>query len=790
MLSREGIWHRISSSRLWPLAWALVPACALPWVLPEDWSGVLPLWSQVAGWLLMGCCLLLAHYRLGRGPALAVLVGWLTLLGMAREARREAALPQGLVEVVGALDEPWLLQGERRTGHLTVAEPSWLAGVGLPLSLPREGVDPPEPGATVRFRGEWVRVEPAPAFLGERPLWRARSSGRARRVHLRSALLMEVLAAPRPPPLLRFRLLIQRRFEALGLPPAARDLWGALALGLPPARDEVFSAFSESGTIHTLVVSGLQVTLVMVLALWIWGRLLGRGGPWAAALSGVLYALVVGLSAPVWRGLLMGLAWILGRQTGWKLSPVLTLHGALLAWLLTHPSAGSDPGFLLSWWALLSLLWGAEPLAGLFSPLLGRLAMPLTGVLAPWLATLPLLALFHGCIPLYGVVANILILPLVVLLTPLCLGLLVLPVPRLVPAVAAVLGWTGEHLVPCFARVVPVATGHLWPWLLLCLGWILLAHRQATLRRTRALAVGLAGGTLGLLALGGTGRAPRCLSLESVEVGQGDALILRVPGGGATVVDTGGSPWSARRLVRVLSRRGVREPVHLLLTHPHGDHAGGASTLMRLWPMASLRGSALGHPEPWSSYLPELPHAFGLLRGAKWKRGEADFSVRWPPCPLVVPDANMMSAVLRVRWRDRELWLMGDALAIQEGDLLDLGDPGEAQRHRLLKPGHHGGAGASSPRWVAALGPELALVTAGRRNPFGHPDREALDHLAAVGCQVMVTGAHRGFRIEALPGGWQVEGGDGTRAWVSLRPSPGPSPRSAGSSAPRSSQDP
>lgn len=142
----------------------------------------------------------------------------------------------------------------------------------------------------------------------------------------------------------------------------------------------------------------------------------------------------------------------------------MTLHGALLLWLVWHPASGCDPGFLLAWWALLGLVWGAEPLAGLSGPLLGRWALPFSRFLAPWLSTLPLLALLHGGAPLWGVAANLLVLPLVTFLTPVCLGLTLVPVPGVVPALGRLLAWTGERLVPRFAGIVPLGTGWLWPW--------------------------------------------------------------------------------------------------------------------------------------------------------------------------------------------------------------------------------------------------------------------------------------------------------------------------------------
>ena len=243
-------------------------------------------------------------------------------------------------------------------------------------------------------------------------------------------------------------------------------------------------------------------------------RLRLRGVSAGAIAAGLLYSALVGFSAPVWRGLFMGVAWAVGRSSGWKLPPVAGLHLALLLWLLGHPADGAEPGFLLAWWALLGLLWGAEPLAGLLSPLLGRLALPFARLAAPWLSTLPLLALLHGGAPWWGILANLLVLPLVAFLTPLCLALILLPLPGLTQGAAAILGWMGDRLVPALTGIAPLATGLLWPWLLLALGWLALAHRQGLLRRTRALTAGLVATSLGLLAFRGTGRAPDTLSLR------------------------------------------------------------------------------------------------------------------------------------------------------------------------------------------------------------------------------------------------------------------------------------
>jgi competence protein ComEC len=727
-------------------------------------------WLHLGGgvWLLS---LLLVRSRRWMVVPLAVSLAGFTLLGLARKARWETALPTGFQALEGRITAPWSLQGERLRSQIDLSAPDSMQGLSVPLLVPADGeLVPPEPGTPVRLRAEMRPVRPAPIFLAERPLWRARSDESPRRIHLTSAQLMEVIGPARPSLLLRLQSYARSRFEALPLGPTAKDLWGALALGIPPADEAHFSVFAESGTIHILVVSGLQVTLVMAAVEALWRRLRARGAAMGSVAAGLLYSALVGFSAPVWRGLFMGVAWAIGRGSGWKLPPVAGLHLALLIWLLGHPAAGVEPGFLLAWWALLGVFWGAEPLAGLLSPLLGRLALPFGRLAAPWLSTMPLLALLHGGAPWWGILANLLVLPLVAFLTPLCLVLILLPLPGLTQSAAWVLTWMGDRLVPALTGIAPLGTGILWPWLLLALGWLALAHLQGSLKRTRTLTVGLVLTSMGFLVFRGTGRRPDTLSLEAVDIGQGDALLLRVPDGDATLIDTGLGPWTGRRLARVLSRRGVREPIHLLITHPHGDHAGGWATLSRLWPMSTTSVPVTADEEdPWLPYRPAAgADPSGLLRGDTWTRGEASFSVRWPARAFALPDANMVSTVLRVTWRDRELWLMGDALAIQERDLLDLGEPG-AFAHRLLKAGHHGSRNASDPVWVAALKPELVIIPAGFRNPFEHPHPETLETFRHEGLTPWVTGSSCGIRASAVTDGWGIETGDGTVAFTPFR---------------------
>src|SRR5512133_2096398 len=123
MLSRSSLWQRLSGASLWPVAWALAAACAVPWLVPERWDGGnAGRWVALGGlaWLLT---LPLLRFRRWSVVPLALGLAGFTFLGLARKAQWERALPSGFQALEGRIDAPWTLQGERLRSRLEVATP-------------------------------------------------------------------------------------------------------------------------------------------------------------------------------------------------------------------------------------------------------------------------------------------------------------------------------------------------------------------------------------------------------------------------------------------------------------------------------------------------------------------------------------------------------------------------------------------------------------------------------------------------------------------------------------------
>jgi competence protein ComEC len=285
------------------------------------------------------------------------------------------------------------------------------------------------------------------------------------------------------------------------------------------------------------------------------------------------------------------------------------------------------------------------------------------------------------------------------------------------------------------------------------LGVMLVSPRR--LVRTVAALVFLAAlaTTAGVLPHGAqTSAAVPGLRLTMFDVGQAEALL--VESGGATMqVDAGGAPFGsggfdigARVLAPALWARGVRRIDTLLTTHGDPDHVGGAERLIGDFAPRSLwEGIEVPRHEPT-----RLLRAAASAAGARLERRRAGESFAWGRARVRVmhppePDwerpriRNDDSVVLEIATGDVALLLTGDITGDVERQIAPLLTPA---RIRVLKVAHHGSRTSTSQALLDAWRPQIALISAGRGNTFGHPAPEVLRRLAASGARIYRTDLH------------------------------------------------
>lgn len=238
--------------------------------------------------------------------------------------------------------------------------------------------------------------------------------------------------------------------------------------------------------------------------------------------------------------------------------------------------------------------------------------------------------------------------------------------------------------------------------------------------------------------------APTCFEARFLDVGQGDAIVLRTGDGAVLVVDAGPSE-AAARVVEAVRAAGGAPPV-VVFTHPHADHVGGARALVEAVHAARILDPGFAFASRVYRRLLEAIVAQGpalerARRGDHFTLGaRVTVQVLAPAEPLVRgsrSDANANSVVLRVSCGDIDLLLPGDAERVTERRLLEAGTADLAAE--VLKVAHHGSRYATSPAFLAAVHPQLAVISCGRANRYHHPAPATVARLQAAGARVLRT---------------------------------------------------
>ncbi len=514
----------------------------------------------------------------------------------------------------------------------------------------------------------------------------------------------------------------------------AAALAAALALQrLEDVGEGEVASLRRSGLVHLLSVSGLHVGLVGVLA---WALLNVAGVPpaqrrWLVCAAMVGFGLLAGGNAPVRRAVAAGIAYLVARRLGRPLEVLPAVWGIVGALVLLEPSVLLQAGFQLSAFVTLALVRWIEPVALRLRVLPHRLAQALAVALVAQAASLPLVGAHFSMVPALGVAASLLAAPLELVLVGTSLAAL---------AAAAVWGplggaplaalAVGQRLLDGASSVGGVATWSFAP-LPPVMAVVLAALGLAAL--TRARVAGPAALTLVALSLAWT-LAPGAPAefrheVRMLGVREGMALLIRNDGQEA-LVDAGRSPVEAWR---ELARARVRRLDALVVTHPDADHTGGAALLLdRL----SVRRFA--YPEalalsPEIVPLRRLARLRGieevaLVRGRTVTLGRARWEVMWPPATLAGED-NDASLVARVALGGPRLVIAGDLEAAGERALLLQGTVLAAE---VLQLAHHGSKTSSTPAFLGAVRPLVALAATGVRPRFAYPDPTVARRVRAV----------------------------------------------------------
>lgn len=468
----------------------------------------------------------------------------------------------------------------------------------------------------------------------------------------------------------------------------------------------------RAGLLHFVAVSGGNVA-VFLAAVWLAAGAVPLGPRMRATLglgSLLVFVLVTRWEPSVVRaGLMMGLL-LAGRVGGVPIDGWVALGGAVAVLATVAPQLVFDVGFQLSVLATAGLLVGSH----LWLDRRPRWFWASLGAtLAAQVAVLPLLLTVFGAVPAFAAVANVGAAPLV--------------------AVATALGWaatfTGFEWVGQAARLAAAGVIELSGWaaalpqvgvggLVGMLGILVL------LRRWPSLGISIAVGALVLVSL--PAPPPAVATVTFLDVGQGDATLLRSPTGEVVAVDTGPDAVSYAAALR---RHGISRLDLLVLTHSDGDHVGGLEAVLDRIDIAEVWHPQFTPTDDWQRLLAGIEATVEpVRRGDSRTIGSFRLEVQSPARRYAAD--NDGSVVLWVVAPGGTVLLAGDVEAVAQAELPGL-------RPDVLLVPHHGSK-TTDPTWLArTLGP-IAVLSFGD-NSFGHPAPEIVEILETSGTVLHTT---------------------------------------------------
>jgi len=567
-------------------------------------------------------------------------------------------------------------------------------------------------------------------------------------------------------------------------PQDARGLLEALIIGDRSAISaETREVFNRAGISHLLAISGLHIGMVATLAFFAFRYLLARsqrillaawvtrGAALMSALPVVAYGLLAGMSPPTQRAVIMVMAFLIALLLEREHDTINTLAVAALVILIINPTALFEISFQLSFVAVFAILYMLRKLPFVLKLRSGpltmwkRLALFLLVSAAAILGTLPLTLYYFNQTSLIGLFTNCLLVPLVgFLVVP--LGLLavfflpVAPTGSLWIMEAAVALMQGALSLAAlfskcpFAAVKTVTPSLLEIGLYYALAWALFNFRQTRLAKAMLLGI-----TVVALADGAYWAERRFgndeLRVTFIDVAQGSAALLELPGGACMLVDGGGFydnrfDVGARIVAPFLWHKKIATVETLVLSHPNSDHLNGLLFVAKHFNVERVWMNQEEVPsQPYQDFLKIISEKntriVGLDRlSIPQTINGIRFQVLYPPKDFLerktqdlwrTPNNN--SLVLQVAFDKVSFLLPGDIEAEGEKELSHLA--ASALKSTVLLVPHHGSKTSSTPAFLKYVDPTIAVISAGYKNMFGFPHEKILKRYKFQGCQIFRT---------------------------------------------------
>jgi competence protein ComEC len=598
----------------------------------------------------------------------------------------------------------------------------------------------------------------------------------------------------------RFRELLASQLDLLYEQPAAGFMKG-LIIGIREDLDPTaYEEFSRVGLTHILAISGLHVGLFVGALLWLLGRLpITRESKFSWTMWAVpFYVIMTGAAPSVLRaGIMAMIALYLARRNLLKDGLNILAFTAILM-LTWNPFYMHQISFQLSFLVTAGLIMFVPMLSAIL-PITNRVLNATFAVtIVAQIVSFPLTIFYFNHFSFMSLTANLIMVPMY--------SFIVLPfgtftlifsfiAADLSAWLARIVQWTVEQ---SFAWVAFFDSSEgsqtIWAtppfeWIAIyyvCIWSILLlwTNRLPQWFRFRTgfllISVLLLGGVVVFAYQNGWGERGSA-KIAFLDVGQGDAILIRTPHGRHILVDGGGTnrfikpgeEWKLRRdpyevgkdlIVPLLKKRGIHQLDALFISHADQDHIGGLQAVIEEIPVARVffNGTVKSSPVASKWFATAIAQKIPLIPA---KRG--DTIAIDPDTTIQIIHSGAIRNGIRLHEKQNEVSLVS-LLKIYTRTLLLTGDIGSIEEatimsnHHvqtdldLIKIAHHGSKNSTSSQWLANWQPRLAIISAGRNNIYRHPHPDTLERLRSHEVLSYRTDLHGEIQFRISPEKFQV----------------------------------
>ncbi len=229
------------------------------------------------------------------------------------------------------------------------------------------------------------------------------------------------------------------------------------------------------------------------------------------------------------------------------------------------------------------------------------------------------------------------------------------------------------------------------------------------------------------------------INVHFIDVGQGDCSLIESPRGNV-LIDAGTSD-SRYKIESYVDSLGITEFEYAIFTHPHEDHIGSADYLLEKYNFKKIiMPTAVNSTPIYNSFIDAVEkegcQVLIARAGANYSIGDIDINIFAPDDSYDTTDLNNMSVVAKVDIGDVSFMFTGDA---EEPSEISMCNGGYALDADILKVAHHGSSTSTTDAFLNAVTPEVAIISAGENNDYGHPHAETMSKLNGAKINTYIT---------------------------------------------------